>query len=127
MNHSVRMTPERETPVYDAVRYLTKDEIEQTVRRNAAARQFDLNDEHLNVIRSLIAHYRQGAEMRNCGVDREPMRFLEEAYAFRGGRSYLHRLFAAVADARGVVAPIHELAGLPALTLEINASRGAAP
>lgn len=127
MNRSARKTPDRETPIYDAVRYLTKDEIEETVRRNAAARQFELNDEHLNVIRSLIAHYRHGAETRDCGVGQEPMRFLEEAYAFRGGRSYLHRLFAAVADARGVVAPIHELAGLPAPALEIDASRGAAP
>lgn len=108
-------TPDRETPIYDAVRYVTREQIELTARRNAAARCFDLGDEHLNVIRSLIAHYKQGCSARGSRLVHEAMRFLEEAYEFRGGRAYLHSLFAVVADARGVLARIHELAGLPAL------------
>lgn len=127
MNGSTRTTPDRETPIYDAVKYVTKDQIEQTVRRNAAARRFEVSDEHLNVIRSLIEHYRHDCDTRDCGVVQESMRFLEEAYEFRGGRGYLHKLFDALADARGVVAPIHELAGLPDLASEPAGGHGAAP
>ena len=108
-------TPDRDTPIYDAVRYVTKEQIEQTARRNAAARCFELGDEHLNVIRSLIAHYKRGCSACGSRLAQEAMRFLEEAYEFRGGRAYLHSLFAVVADARGVLARIHELAGLPPL------------
>lgn len=108
-------TPDHEAPIYDAVRYVTKDQIERTVRRNAAARCFDLRDEHLNVIRSLIAHYKRGCCARGSRFVQEAMHFLEEAYEFRGGRAYLHSLFEAVTDARGILARRHELAGLPAL------------
>jgi hypothetical protein len=59
MNNAESVTQDGEIPIYDAVKYLTKDEIEQTVRKNAAARHFGLTDEHMNVIHSLIEHYKQ--------------------------------------------------------------------
>jgi hypothetical protein len=46
--------PESEDLIYDAVKDLTQDELDQTVRKNAAARNFDLTDEHLSVIHSLV-------------------------------------------------------------------------
>ena len=48
------------------------------------------------------------------------MRFLEEAYEFKGGSKYLYMLFDALGDTRGVLMPIHELAGLPLLHLETD-------
>jgi hypothetical protein len=60
--------------------------------------------------------------------DREPgrRRFLEEAYAFKGGSKYLYMLFDAVPGTRGVLMPIHDLAGLPALQLETDEGFGTA-
>ena len=126
MNNAESITQDGEIPIYDAVRYLTKAEIEQTVRKNAAARNFNLTDEHMNVIHSLIEHYRQDCKTRDCLAAHEHMRFLEEAYEFKGGSKYLYMLFDGVPDTRGVLMPIHELAGLPALRLEKDEGFGTA-
>lgn len=126
MNNAESVTQDGEIPIYDAVKYLTKDEIEQTVRKNAAARHFGLTDEHMNVIHSLIEHYRQDCKTRDCLAAHEHMRFLEEAYEFKGGGKYLYMLFDAVPDTRGVLMPIHELAGLPTLRLEKDEGFGTA-
>ena len=126
MNNAESITQDGEIPIYDAVRYLTKAEIEQTVRKNAAARNFNLTDEHMNVIHSLIEHHRQDCKTRDCLAEHEHMRFLEEAYEFKGGSKYLYMLFDAVPDTRGVLMPIHELAGLPALRLEKDEGFGTA-
>lgn len=126
MNNSESITHDGEIPIYDAVRNLTRDEVEKTVRTNAAARQFDVTDEHLSVIHSLIEHYKQDCKSRDCLAAHEHMRFLEEAYEFKGGGKYLYRLFDAVPDTRGVLMPIHELAGLPTLRLEQDKGFGTA-
>ena len=126
MNNAESITQDGEIPIYDAVRYLTKAEIEQTVRKNAAARNFNLTDEHMNVIHSLIEHYRQDCKTRDCLAAHEHMRFLEEAYEFKGGGKYLYILFDAVPDMRGVLMPIHELAGLPSLRLKKDEGFGTA-
>lgn len=115
-----------ENLIYDAVKDLTRDELEQTVRKNAAARNFALNDEHMNVIHSLIEHYKQDCRDRDCFGTHEHMRFLEEAYKSKGGGKYLYMLFDAMPDTRGVLMPIHELAGLPALRLETDKGFGTA-
>lgn len=126
MNNAESISQDGEIQIYDAVKYLTNDEIEQTVRKNAAARHFDLTDEHMNVILSLIEHYRQDCKTRNCLAAHEHMRFLEEAYESKGGSRYLYMLFDAVPDTRGVLMPIHELAGLPTLRLEKDEGFGTA-
>ena len=54
------------------------------------------------------------------------MRFLEQAYDAKGGSKYLYKLFDALPDTRGVLMPIHQLAGLPALRLETDESFGTA-
>lgn len=115
-----------EVPIYEAVKHLTRDELDATVRRNAAAMNFDLTDEHLNVIHSLVEHYKQDCATRDCLAAHEHMRFLEEAYALKGGSKYLYMLFDAVPGTRGVLMPIHELAGLPALQLETDEGFGTA-
>lgn len=124
MNNAESIIHDGEIPIYDAVKFLTKQEVEETVRRNAAAMNFDVNDEHMNVIHSLIEHYKQDCKTRDCLAAHEHMRFLEEAYAFKGGSKYLYMLFDAVPDSRGVLVPIHELAGLPSLRLDTDKGFG---
>jgi sulfur relay (sulfurtransferase) DsrC/TusE family protein len=125
MNNTERaIHADGEIPIYETVKYLTKDEIEQTVRRNAAAMHFDLKDEQLSVINSLIEHYKNDCKTRDCLAAHEHMRFLEEAYEFKGGSRYLYMLFDVVPGTRGVLQPIHELAGLPPLPLESDEGFG---
>jgi len=126
MNNSESITRDGEIPIYDAVKHLTREEVEQTVRKNAEARHFDVTDEHMNVIRSLIEHYKRDCKARDCLATHEHMRFLEEAYEFKGGSNYLYMLFDALPDARGVLTPIHELADLPTLRLQKDEGFGTA-
>jgi len=126
MNNAENTMHEGENLIYDAVKDLTKDQLEQTVRKNAAAKNFALNDEHMSVIHSLIEHYKQDCKTRDCLAAHEHMRFLEEAYESKGGSKYLYMLFDAMPDTRGVLMPIHELAGLPALRLETDEGFGTA-
>ena len=126
MNQTETKAQDAEMPIYELVRDLTREEVEQTVRRNAAARNFDVTDEHMKVIHSLIEHYKQDCQHRDCLAAHEHMKFLEEAYAFKGGSRYLYMLFDAVPDTRGVLMPIHELAGLPPLQLETDEGFGTA-
>ena len=126
MNIAENTLHEGENLIYDVVKDMTKNEIEQTVRKTAAAKNFDLNDEHISVIHSLIDHYKQDCKTRDCLAAHEHMRFLEEAYESKGGSKYLYMLFDAMPDTRGVLMPIHELAGLPALRLETDDGFGTA-
>ena len=126
MSNAENAMPEGESLIYDAVQDMTNDELEQTVRKNAAAIKFDLNDEHMGVIHSLIDHYKQDCKTNSCLAAYEHMRFLEEAYESKGGGKYLYKLFGAMPDARGVLMPIHELAGLPTLRLEKDKGFGTA-
>ncbi|MDO9221233.1 MAG: hypothetical protein Q7T90_09405 [Thiobacillus sp.] len=126
MNNAENTAPENEELIYDAVKDLTKEELDQRVRKNAAAKNFDLTDAHLSVIHSLIEHYQRDCKSRDCLAAQEHMRFLEEAYEFKGGSKYLYRLFDAMPGTRGVLMPIHELAGLPALRLEMDEGFGTA-
>ena len=126
MNNAENTAPENEELIYDAVKDLTKDELEQTVRKNAAVKHFILNDEHMNVINTFIEHYKQDCETHDCLAAHEQMRFLEDAYESKGGGKYLYKLFDALPDTNGVLMPIHELAGLPALRLEMDEGFGTA-
>jgi len=126
LNNAENTAPENEDLIYDAVKDLTKDELDQTVRKNAVARNFDLTDAHLSVIHSLIEHYQRDCKTRDCLAAHEHMRFLEEAYEFKGGSKYLYRLFDAMPGTRGVLMPIHELAGLAPLRLETDEGFGTA-
>ena len=126
MNNAENTMQGTENLIYDAVRDLTKDELENTVRNNAATKHFTLNDEHMDVINTLIEHYKQDCETHDCLAAHEQMRFLEEAYASKGGGKYLYQLFDAMPDTNGVLMPIHELAGLPAVRLETDEGFGTA-
>lgn len=121
------MTHDGEIPMYDAVKNLLNDELDRTVKKNAAARSFVVNDEHLSVIHTLVEHYRQDCKARDCLAAHEQMRFLEEAYESRGGSKYLYMLFDTPdPEKRGVLTQIHELAGLPGLRLDTDQGFGTA-
>lgn len=127
MNNSESVTTrDGEIPLYGVVRDLTREQIEEMVRRNAAALNFDVTREHMEVIHSLIEHYKQDCRTRDCLAAHEHMRFLEEAYESKGGSKYLYMLFDAVPGMRGVLVPIHELAGLPSLRLDTDKGFGTA-
>jgi len=126
MNDTETTQNDGEMPIYDAVKNLSKEDLEHTVRKNAGGRDFPLNDEHLEVIYSLVEHYKRDCATRDCLAAHEHMRFLEEAYEFKGGSKYLYMLFDALSDTRGVLMPIHELAGLPPLHLETDKGFGTA-
>lgn len=124
MNNSESILNDGEIPIYDAVKDLTTDEVEQTVRKNAAQKNFAVNDEHLKVIHTLIDHYKRDCKTEDCLAAHEHMRYLENAFAARGGSKYLYMLFDAVPDTQGVLSPIHELAGLPGLRLQADKGFG---
>lgn len=125
-NESVSNVDAGEMPIYDAVKDLTKEEVEQTVRLNAAAKNFDVNDEHMKVIHTLIEHYKRDCKSDDCLAAHEHMRYLENAFADKGGSKYLYMLFDALPDAQGVLTPIHQLAGLPMLRLQADKGFGTA-
>lgn len=121
------MMQDGEIPLYDAVKDLSKEDIEQTVRKNASARNFELKNEHMEVIHTLIDHYKEDCKDRDCLAAHEHIRFLEEAYESRGGSKYLYMLFDTPnPEKRGVLVPIHELAGLPSLRLDTDKGFGTA-
>ena len=126
MNESEAIKREGEYPLYDAVKDLTKDEIESIVRQNAAQKNFVVNDEHLKVINTLIDHYKKDCKSEDCLAAHEHMRYLENEFADLGGSKYLYMLFDAVPDTQGVLSPIHELAGLPSLRLQADKGFGTA-
>lgn len=66
---------EGENLIYDAVKDLTKDELERRVRKNAAAKDFHLTSEHLGVIQLLIEHYKRDCKAQDCFAAHEQMRF----------------------------------------------------
>ena len=124
MNEAESTMHDGEIPMYDAVKDLTKEELEQTVRKNAAANNFPLKAEHMDVIHTLVEHYRNDCKSRDCLAASEHTRFLEDAYESKGGSKYLYMLFDAMPQTRGILVPIHELAGLPSLRLETDKGFG---
>ncbi len=120
------MMHDGEIPVYDAVKDLTPEALKKTVRDNAASLDFNVTDEHMEVIQCLVDHYKQDCKARDCLAAHEHMMFLEEAYQSEGGSKYLYMLFDAVPGTRGVLMPIHALAGLPSLRLDTDEGFGTA-
>lgn len=126
MNESEAIKRDGEYPLYDAVKDLTKGDVESIVRKNAAEKNFAVKDEHLKVINTLIEHYKKACQSDDCLAAHEHMRYLENEYADKGGSKYLYMLFDGVPDSQGVLSPIHELAGLPSLRLQADKGFGTA-
>lgn len=126
MNDTEAIKRDGEFPLYDAVKDLTKNDVESIVRKNAAQKNFEVKDEHLKVINTLIEHYQKACKTEDCLAAHEHMRYLENEFADKGGSKYLYMLFDSVPDTQGVLSPIHELVGLPSLRLQSDKGFGTA-
>lgn len=63
-------------PIHEMAKYLAIKEVGQAVRRNAHAKRFDPMDELLHVTKSLIEHYKNDCNARECLAASEHMRFV---------------------------------------------------
>ncbi len=59
MNDAEDTALENENLICETVKDLTQDELDHTALKNAAAKNFDLTDEQLSAVHSLIEHPQQ--------------------------------------------------------------------
>ncbi len=121
-----------EVQIYDAVKDLSPTEIETKVKDMAAKTGFTITSEHMDVILTLIEHYKKTCQQKDCHAAAPHMRFLKQTYEDQGGGKYLYGLFdqgsstGAGGSEVGVLTRIHELAGLPELTHNVDDGFGTA-
>lgn len=119
-----------EGSIYEAVKDLDREELSQRVRANAQADGLTVTDEHLDVIWTLVGHYKEVCATADCHEASPHMRFLKETYRDKGGSKYLYHLFdqrnesAGAGNKPGVLTLIHRLAGLPDLTHNVDEGFG---
>ena len=70
MNDSEAIKRDGEYPLYDAVKDLSKDDVESIVRKNAAEKYFVVKGEHLKVINTLIDHYKKSTIIKKPASQR---------------------------------------------------------
>lgn len=108
-----------EATLYDAVRDLDDETIATRAHANAPALGLELDAQHLEVMRDLVAHYRADCQTHDCRAASPHMRYLSRRYADQGGSRYLYRLFDRPDTATdevpelGVLTKIHQLLELP--------------
>ena len=111
-----------EISIYDAVKNLSEPEIKERVERTAKRTEFNVGPEQMDVILTLVNHYKELCETDDCHAASPHMRFLNEAYEAQGGSKYLYHLFdqgstvGTGGSELGIITRIHELAELPELT-----------
>lgn len=115
-----------EVSIYTEVKDLDRNKLNERVRNNAKEMGFDLNDEHLDVINTLVEYYKENCYQDDCLESHPHMRYLEEAYEDKGGSKYLYMLFDQGDEFEGVLTVIHRLAGLPGLRLNVDKGFGTA-
>ncbi|EIJ36436.1 hypothetical protein [Thiothrix nivea] len=87
---------------------------------------FNITPEHMDVILTLVKHYKETCQQKDCHAAAPHMRFLNKTYEEQGGSKYLYKLFdqgssVGVGGSEvGVITRIHELAGLPELTHNVD-------
>ncbi len=111
-----------EIQLYDAVKDLTQSDIAERVTRNASTLGIDVKKEHMEVIESLIEHYKNTCQTQDCHAASPHMRFLIDTFEEKGGSKYLYQLFDQstsvdeVSSKNGILTLIHRLLDLPGLT-----------
>lgn len=119
-----------EVSIYDAVKDLSPNKIESRVRDMAAKIGFTITAEHMDVIQTLIDHYKEICQEKDCHAATPHMRFLNSTYENQGGSKYLYQLFDQGnsvdqdSSEEGIITRIHELAGLPKLTYNVDEGFG---
>lgn len=115
--------PKKEQLLYHAVEGVSLTEILGRVNRNSASLNIEPNDEVQEVVVTLFRHYQANIENDQCQDVHRDLRFLEQAFAAKGGGKYLESLFP---PGEGVIRSIHLLAGLPQLEMDIDPGVGSA-
>lgn len=94
---------------------LSRNKSQMLMLRNAQQIGYRLNDEHFEVIDTLIEYYRRTAWAGEYQCSSRQIRFLAKRYLDRGGSRYLHRLFKNDEDFYGVLHAIRSLVAVTAL------------
>lgn len=115
-----------EVPMSEAVEDLDTQTAHHRANRNAGQLGLTLTDEHLQVIDTLIAHYKTACQQDDCLDAHRHIRYLEKAFSKQGGSKYLYQLFNKGTNAEGVLHVIHELVELPGLRLDTDKGFGTA-
>ena len=121
-----------EVSIYDAVKDLSESEIKARVERVAKNTDFTIDNEHMEVIITLIDHYKDICETEDCHAASPHMRYLNDIYQDQGGSKYLYHLFdqgssiGSGGSEVGIITRIHELAELPELTHNVDDGVGSA-
>jgi sulfur relay (sulfurtransferase) DsrC/TusE family protein len=93
---------------------LERNEIHMLMLQNAQQVGYRLNDEHFEVIDTLIEHYRHVGWTGDYQGSSRQIRYLAKRFLDRGGSSYLHRLFNKDEGTGGVLHAILSLVAVPA-------------
>ena len=104
-----------ESSIVGAVVELERNEIHLLMLQNAQQVGYRLNDEHFEVIDTLIEHYRHVAWTGDYLGPSRQIRFLAKRFLDRGGSRYLHRLFNKDEGTGGALRAIRSLVAVPAL------------
>ena len=103
-----------ESSIVGAVANLERNEIHLLMLRNAQQAGYRLNDDHFEVIDTLIEFYRRTAWAGEYPTLSQQIRFLADKYMDRGGCRYLHRLFNKDEGSSGVLHAIRSLVAVRA-------------
>ena len=115
--------PKNERLLYHSIEGISLTEIHQRVQQNAASLNVKPSAELLEVVDTLFRHYQENTENDQCQDVHCDVRFLDQAFAHKGGSKYLEELFP---TGQGVIRTIHTLAGLPQLEMDIDKGFGTA-
>jgi hypothetical protein len=99
--------------IVGTVAELERNEIHLLMLQNAQQVGYRLNDEHFEVIDTLIEHHRHAGCTGDYPGSSRQLRFLAEKFLDRGGSGYLHRLFNKDGVTGGVLCAIRRLVAVP--------------
>jgi len=100
--------------IVGAVANLERNDIHWLMLQNAQQVGCRLNDEHFEVIDTLIEHYRRVGRKSDYQSSSREIRFLSKKFQDRGGSRYLCRLFNKEEGSCDVLSVIRSLIAVPA-------------
>ena len=102
-----------ESSIVGIVVNMERNEIHLLMLENAQKAGYRLNDEHFEVIDTLIEHHRQVAWTGDYPGSSQQIRFLAKRFLDRGGSRYLHELFNEDEGSCGVLRALRNLVAVP--------------
>jgi sulfur relay (sulfurtransferase) DsrC/TusE family protein len=102
-----------ESSIVGMVAELERNDIHLLILNNAQQVGYRLNDEHFEVIDTLIEHYRHVGWTGDYPGSSRQIRFLAKRFLDRGGSRYLHQLFNEDEGSCGVLRAIRSLVAVP--------------